>query len=278
MLKPLITVMVALVPLPAAAQGKPSGLPEGAGKERVEALCMRCHQAREILNSSGYTREGWKELIGTMLNLSEAPDEEERITRYLATHFPPNLRRAPKLVPGSERIAFKEWRTPTPGARSRDPVQAADGSIWYAGQWSNQVGRIDPATGEIKEYALPANAPPAEEFKQVSWVVSQDPDVIMVGLVEDPRSAQELLKHASTGKRVYVGLRAGSTFDALTMWRKMIARSPAAVKSRRPCLSSVMPFEPGLKFTPSTSGNFFRSPANPLCSRKIETLPSGIHL
>jgi cytochrome c5 len=47
MLKPLITVMVALVPLPAAAQGKPSGLPEGAGKERVEALCMRCHQARE---------------------------------------------------------------------------------------------------------------------------------------------------------------------------------------------------------------------------------------
>jgi virginiamycin B lyase len=155
-----VAAILALVPLAAAGQGKTSGLPDGAGQERVEALCLRCHQAREILNSSGYTREGWKELIGTMINLSDAPDEEDRITQYLAKHFPPNGKRSPKLISGSERIVFKEWRTPTPGARARDPVQAADGSIWYAGQWSNQIGRINPATGEIKEYALPANALP----------------------------------------------------------------------------------------------------------------------
>jgi virginiamycin B lyase len=158
---PLFTAAVALLASPGAmAQGKASGLPEGAGRERVEALCLTCHQAREIIAASGYTREGWKELTGTMIDLSRVPEDQERITQYLATHFPPNNKRAPKLVAGSERIAFKEWRTPTPGARSRDPIQAADGTIWYAGQWSNQIGRIDPATGEIKEYALPANALP----------------------------------------------------------------------------------------------------------------------
>ena len=61
---------------------------------------------------------------------------------------------------GRRRIAFKEWQVPTLGQRSRDPVEAADGSIWWAGQWGNLVGRIDPATGEMKEYPLPANAMP----------------------------------------------------------------------------------------------------------------------
>ncbi|MDH3314817.1 MAG: cytochrome C [Gammaproteobacteria bacterium] len=156
----VVATVLALVPVLPRAQGKPFGLPEGAGKDRVEALCTVCHRAREILNSSGYTREGWKELTSTMVDLSSVPEEQDRIMQYLATHFPPNTKRAPKLVPGSERIAFKEWQTPTLGQRSRDPIQAPDGTIWWAGQWANVIGRINPSTGEMKEYALPANAMP----------------------------------------------------------------------------------------------------------------------
>ncbi|HSG35737.1 MAG TPA: hypothetical protein VLA37_14495, partial [Sphingomonadaceae bacterium] len=153
-------IFLALVPVLAAAQGKPSRLPDGDGKDRVEAVCTACHQAREILNSSGYGREGWKELTSTMIDLSSAPEDQERITQYLATHFPPNTRRAPKLVPGGAQIAFKEWQTPTLGQRSRDPIQAPDGTIWWAGQWGNVIGRINPTTGEMKEYPLPAKAMP----------------------------------------------------------------------------------------------------------------------
>ena len=80
----LLAAGLALAPVLAGAQGKPSGLPEGAGKERVEALCLACHQAREILASSGYTREGWKELAGTMIDLSRVPEDEDRVTQYLA--------------------------------------------------------------------------------------------------------------------------------------------------------------------------------------------------
>jgi virginiamycin B lyase len=156
----MLAAILSLVSVAAQAQGKPSGLPDGPGKDRVERFCMACHQAREIMNSSGYTREGWKELASTMINLSAAPEDQDALTQYLATHFPPNTKRAPKLVAGPERIVFKEWQTPTLGSRSRDPIQAADGTIWYAGQWSNLIGRINPATGEMKEYPLPANAMP----------------------------------------------------------------------------------------------------------------------
>jgi virginiamycin B lyase len=156
----LSAALLALVPAIAQAQGKPAALPDGPGKDRVEAMCTACHQTREIVRSSGYTKAGWSELTGTMINLSAAPEDQESITQYLATHFPPNTKRAPKLVPGAAKIAFREWQTPTLGQRSRDPAQAADGTIWWAGQWANLIGRINPATGEMKEYAMPANAMP----------------------------------------------------------------------------------------------------------------------
>src|SRR5262249_10540396 len=85
---------------------------------------------------------------------------QSTIATYLAEHFPPNTRRAPKLAPGPVEITFTEWQTPTLGQRTRDPIQAADGSIWWAGQFGNLIGRLDPVTGEMKEYPLPAGSFP----------------------------------------------------------------------------------------------------------------------
>jgi Streptogramin lyase len=61
---------------------------------------------------------------------------------------------------------------PTLGQRSRDPIQAADGSIWWAGQFGNLIGRLNPATGEMKEYKLPPNALPHSVWlddKGIPW-------------------------------------------------------------------------------------------------------------
>jgi virginiamycin B lyase len=149
-----------LVSVAAQAQSEASGLPDGAGKELVEAVCTSCHQTNQITRGSGYTRAGWQELIGTMIDLSGSPEEQGAIVEYLATNFPPSDRRAPRLMPGAAEIAFKEWQVPTLGQRSRDPVEAADGAIWWAGQWGNLIGRIDPATGEMTEYPLPEGAMP----------------------------------------------------------------------------------------------------------------------
>ena len=110
------------VPVAAQAQSQPSELPDGAGKELVEAVCTACHETNQITRSSGYTEDGWRELIGTMVDLSGSPEERDRIAQYLATHFPPNDRRAPKLMPGDAEIAFKEWH----GADAR-PALARSG-------------------------------------------------------------------------------------------------------------------------------------------------------
>ena len=156
----LAAVVFCVVPVVAQAQSRASALPEGAGKELVEAVCTSCHQTSQITRSSGYTRDGWQELTGTMIDLSGDPETHGAITQYLATHFPPSTDRAPRLMPGDAKIAFTEWQVPTLGQRSRDPIEAADGSIWWAGQWGNLVGRIDPETGAMTEYPLPGRAMP----------------------------------------------------------------------------------------------------------------------
>jgi virginiamycin B lyase len=153
-------IAAACLLVPVAVQAQAPGLPEAPGKALVEGACTGCHQTNMITQSSGYTRPHWNELIGTMIDLTRSPEQLAAINDYLATHFPPNTRRTPKLVPGGTEIKFTEWQTPTLGQRTRDPMQAPDGSIWWAGQFGNMIGRLNPTTGEMKEYPLPANAMP----------------------------------------------------------------------------------------------------------------------
>lgn len=149
-------MLFCITPLTAYGQS----LPDGEGKELVESTCSACHRVSTITYSAGYTREGWKELTSTMIDLSVNPQARDGIVSYLAAHFPPNDRRASTLVAGDHKIKFKEWQVPTLGQRSRDPVEAPDGSIWWVGQWGNLLGRLDPVTGEMKEYPLPQGSMP----------------------------------------------------------------------------------------------------------------------
>lgn len=156
--RPLLasTTGLSLLLAAAAAQAQATW-PEGEGLQLTQDMCGACHRTTLIENSSGYSHEGWRELIATMIDLEGTPELEE-ITDYLATHFPERDHRAPTLVEGELAITFEEWVSPTPGQRTRDPAEAPDGSIWWTGQWSDLVGRLDPATGEMREYPLPAGA------------------------------------------------------------------------------------------------------------------------
>lgn len=81
----------------------------------------------------------------------------------------------------------------------------------------------------ITQNKLPPNSAPADEYKMVDWIISQEPDVILVNKVEDSRSAVDLVKYAKTGKRVYVGMQADSTFNALDQWRRLVGDDNLAV-------------------------------------------------
>ena len=137
-----------------------AGLPDGDGREAVEKLCTACHPVNRISRSLGYTRNDWLQLSATMVDLSADPARRDLIADYLAANFPPREHRMPEIVDGDTRITFREWVVPTLGQRARDPVEAPDGAVWWAGQWGNLVGRIDTATGEMREFPLPAGAMP----------------------------------------------------------------------------------------------------------------------
>src|SRR5688500_8647489 len=152
----LFAMMTCGAAMTAAAQGQGQQrqvvLPDGQGKEVVQILCTQCHGLNNIANSDGYTQAGWKALIRTMVRMR--PEREELVTAYLATHFPEKPAPAAVLIPGPATVTFKDWMVPTLGSRPHDPTIAPDGAIWWTGQNSNTLGRVDPRTGAIREYTL----------------------------------------------------------------------------------------------------------------------------
>jgi virginiamycin B lyase len=148
---------------PGAPQGGGGGrgnvqLPDGEGRDTVNATCGGCHGLNMITGAAGYTQDGWRALISTMVLLPES--QRSSVTQYLAAHFPPKPGREPKLIPGDITVTFREWIVPTLGQRSRDPLQRPDGTIWWNGQFISIVGSLDPRTSEMREYKLEADARP----------------------------------------------------------------------------------------------------------------------
>ena len=155
-----VAVISFIVPSASEAQrgGAPIQLPDGAGKDLVQKRCVACHPLGQIAGSAGYDQAGWKHVIESMMVLPA--DQMTTATEYLAAHFPEKPGRRPTLVPGPVKVTFKEWMVPTLGQRSRDPLQMADGLIWWAGQYGSLVGRLNPKTGEMKEFELPPEVKP----------------------------------------------------------------------------------------------------------------------
>src|SRR5262245_16592563 len=80
-------VAVWITVLPRQAQGgAPVQLPAGPGQGIVQSKCTQCHALNLIVNSAGFTKEGWAALTATMLKLPS--DQSAQISTYLATNFP----------------------------------------------------------------------------------------------------------------------------------------------------------------------------------------------
>jgi virginiamycin B lyase len=139
---------------PTPAQQAGADFPAGAGKDDVVAVCGGCHDINRL--KAGYTADGWRTVMRMMQNFGAplAADHATTVTDYLIKNFPEGPRPAAALIEGPADIAIKEWPVATPGSRPHDPLAARDGSIWYTGQLANVLGRLDPKTGQIKEYPV----------------------------------------------------------------------------------------------------------------------------
>jgi virginiamycin B lyase len=129
----------------------PVALPDGNGKDIVATACSQCH-ALTLVTGAGYSREEWPTVFGGMVKLPA--DQSSMVSEYLAKNFPEKPKPRAVLVPGSVKVSIKEWVVPSLGSRPHDPLATADGSIWWTGQWANVLGRLNPKTGEMKEFPL----------------------------------------------------------------------------------------------------------------------------
>jgi virginiamycin B lyase len=126
-------------------------LPDGNGKDLVSTACSQCH-ALTLVTGAGYSREEWPMVFGGMVKLP--PDQVSVVTDYLAKNFPEKPKPRAVLIPGNVKVSIKEWVVPSLGSRPHDPLAMSDGSIWWTGQWANVIGRLNPKTGEMKEFPL----------------------------------------------------------------------------------------------------------------------------
>jgi virginiamycin B lyase len=125
------------------------------GKALVDAQCNSCHPIG-ARTGSGYTPEGWDTVLRMMTNhgVPIAPDQLAPMKEYLVKTYPVKGRPDAVIVNGPLKVSMKAWPAATPGSRPHDPLAARDGSLWYTGQMTNTLGRVDPKTGKVKEYAL----------------------------------------------------------------------------------------------------------------------------
>jgi virginiamycin B lyase len=156
-LKSIVPVCaIALTATAAHAQAQQPGadFPEGPGKSTVVAVCNGCHDINRI--KAGYSPTGWNTLQHMMQNFGAPVPMEEWpvVTTYLMKNFPEKPRPAAAAVSGPVEASIKTWAVPTLGSRPHDPLATRDGAIWWSGQLSNKLGRLDPKTGAIREYAL----------------------------------------------------------------------------------------------------------------------------
>ncbi len=146
---------------PGMARAQSFVLPEGPGKMIVGELCGGCHAIERL--GAGYTPEGWHTVMRMMLNFGAPipPDQVNTVRDYLIASFPERPRPPAVLVDGPVKADIRLWPAVTPGSRPHDPLATRDGALWYTGQLNNTMGRVDPATGQSREFRMksPQTAP-----------------------------------------------------------------------------------------------------------------------
>src|SRR5437868_1339197 len=140
--------------------------------------CVACHDLTPIMQSR-YDASSWPEAIRRMQtyvppSLMSSPvknpeppagDVDPGLVRFLSSinlngrnGWPFELRSFPRPKGAQTRVIITEYDLPGPSL-PHDAVVARDGYIYYDDFQRPLVGRLDPRTGEIKEWTLPVLRP-----------------------------------------------------------------------------------------------------------------------
>jgi virginiamycin B lyase len=160
-------------------------LPDLPGKELLfgptaaggrDAPCQICHGFQTRMASMVRDESGWEDRIQYMreamrFQLATRVNDQDaaRLASYLASVFGPDsvLPKSASDKPeykslvrtfpdDAMNIVYVEYDLPGPNRMSFSAVPASDGSVWipYYGR-ANQIARLNPQTGEVREFTVP---------------------------------------------------------------------------------------------------------------------------
>jgi streptogramin lyase len=154
-------------------------LPEGHGREAVQRACALCHDFDEFPRVN-FDHEQWLAAVKTMIR-GGAPLKQEEIP-VVADYLANNFKGTPTpgvTVPGPVEVKIDEWNVPSADSMPYGIYHSkVNGYTWYAGTFSNTIGRFDPKTQQFQEFNLrPGTNPvtliewPSANFQGVSFFV-----------------------------------------------------------------------------------------------------------
>ena len=141
--------------------------------------CAACHSLAPIVQST-YDKQGWLTTFARMRGYSEQsiithpvalpykvsvkPDPD--FAEYLTTinlsskaKWDYTLKTLPRPTGKATRVIITEYDLPDPGRLPHDADLTGNGMVWYNDFREPLIGRLDPRTGEIKEWRFPPLKP-----------------------------------------------------------------------------------------------------------------------
>jgi virginiamycin B lyase len=154
-------------------------LPEARGRDLFFVHCMACHGFQSRMAAVTRNEDGWRDRMNYMRDamgffvmdprFGFNDQKAEDVIFYMNHVFGEDsaLPKSPAELPNYKdtlrpfpdaamKIVYVEYELPGPDRMPWSAHPTADGSFWipYYGR-ANKIARLDPASGEIKEFAVP---------------------------------------------------------------------------------------------------------------------------
>jgi hypothetical protein len=143
----------------------------GAEKKLLTNNCNWCHSYQQIFRNH-YNEEGWGKIVYRMIHGAGSPlininergrwggDEEARLVKWLASVRGPDVKdpqfvMLPRPQGRQTRVIVTEYELPRLETATHDVTGDSKGNLWYSTHRSSYIGRLDPATGAVKEFHVP---------------------------------------------------------------------------------------------------------------------------
>lgn len=165
-------------------------------KQYIFMTCSHCHTLGPIF-SSNYNAAGWMTTFQRMRGWDQvsfidkpvpnpdkggAPFGNEELAKYLASvnlssraSHDFELKTLPRPKGADTKVIITEYDLPRPDAEPHDAAPDKSGAIWYQDFLEGIVGRLNPVTGEVKEWRDPVTKSGfPDAFQCLEWDADQN--------------------------------------------------------------------------------------------------------